>query len=319
MKTTLTVSLALASCALAMHAIFFATQCTAGTVTVDTVIADKVQVREIGWNPPQDKGILYYSFSSDEGTTVTDESSSENDGVASGCTWTNADVWGGAMFFDGIDDKISVSSAPNFPAWNQYSVSVWFRHNGGGDFGAGYGHKIVDKTSMYHDWHIRLYHTTGTLAWWLYEDGKTIGLGAGSSNYMDNIWHHVVAIRDTTNGQFWVDGVLKSERYDMRSVLSSSDFCVGNSLSTDSYQRKSWSGNLDEVRVFDRSLLPSDVTNLYDNGLCACTNPSMSISVSTNLAVHGALSVSGRAMFPGGVVFSRPLGDLSCGTYTNTP
>jgi len=43
------------------------------------------------------------------------------------------------------------------------------------------------------------------------------------------------------------------------------------------------------------------------------------VSVTTNLVVRGGLTVTGGVSFTRGVYYSRPLGDLSCGIYTNAP
>jgi len=292
----------------------------AGTVTVDRIFADGIYVREIGMRPPKVPETLYYPFSSDGGGTTEDMSGNGYVGTVSGCAWTNSGPHGGSMFFDGVTDYIDVGAAPDFPTWDDYSVSVWFLHNGGGDYGAGYGHKILDKTSMYHDWKLALYQVDGSIYLGLYENGQGMGIGDGSTNYMDNLWHHVVVVRDGTNGHFWVDGMLRQTSYNMFAVYSSSDVCVGNSFSSDSYQRKSWSGMLDEVRIFDRALSSNEVVRLYTEGALLATNAAPdAVVVSTNLTVMGGLAVTGRVSFAEGVSYSRPLGDLSSGIYTNAP
>jgi hypothetical protein len=100
----------------------------------------------------------------------------------------------------------------------------------------------------------------------------------------------------------------------MFSVYSTSDVCVGYSFSGDSFQRKSWSGLLDQVRIFDRALSPAEVAALHAEG-----SPSAAVSVTASLAVGGGLAVTGPVSFASGVLYSRPLGDLSCGSYTNAP
>jgi hypothetical protein len=296
---------------------------SAGTVTVDRVFADGIYVREIGMRPPRTGEALYYPFASDGGGTAADASGNGHGGTVSGCVWTDSGPFaGGCMFFDGSDDYIDVGAAPDFPAWDQYSVSVWFLHNGGGDWDSGYGHKILDKTAYCHDWYISLYpYANGCIAFGMYEGGGAgFGMGGGNTNYMDNAWHHVVVVRDGINGQFWVDGAQTGASTNMISVYSSSDVCVGNSFSDDYYQRKCWSGLLDEVRVFDRALGSNEVARLYAEGALLATNAAPSaVSVTTNLTVCGGLTVTGRVSFASGVAYARPLGDLSCGIYTNAP
>jgi hypothetical protein len=283
----------------------FARSSDAGTVTADSVRADEVLTLEIGVRPPEAPETLYYSFTNDTAQAVADDSGNGYEGIASGCVWSSGGPYaGGCLSFDGVDDCINAGAAPDFPSWAAYSVSVWFLHNGGGDFGPGYGHKILDKTSFYHDWKLALYPDGGfgSVYLGLYEGGANAGLSDGTSNYMDNAWHHVAVVRDGANGEFWVDGVLKAACGGMFSVYSYSDVCVGNSFSGDSYQRKCWSGMLDEVRIFDRALSSNEVVRLYAEGSLLVTNVAAeAVSVTTNLTVCGGLTVTGSVSFAGGV------------------
>ncbi len=215
--------------------------------------------------------LLYYAFSSNiVNNVVLDESTNGCDGVATSCSWLQAGRFnGGALEFFGNSSKVDVGTGLNFPSWSQYSVSLWFLHDGGGDMGPQYGHKMLDKTSMYHDWHLFLFpqgDTAGRIGLTMYEGGTSLGIGDDSYDYMDGEWHHVAVVRDGAHGEFWVDGELVVETNAMFSVYSQSKLCVGNSYSTDSYQRKGWSGVIDEVRVFGRPLATNEVVSLYQEG-----------------------------------------------------
>lgn len=310
MKRHVCVSLA----AIAAHAL----NAPAGTVVVETLSAETVRTATIATPPAATcDAELYYPFEESTGAVVLDVGTNGYDGAASGCVWTNAGRYvGGAMAFDGYNDSISVGAAPNFPLWNQYSVSLWFLHNGGGDTGPSYGHKMLDKTSFYHDWYLKLGRTdNGCIGLTLYESGVSSALGDYSYNYMDNLWHHVVVVRDGVNGQFWVDGALKHAITNMISVNSSSSVCVGCSFSTDSYQRKSWSGLLDEVMVFNRPLTPLQIANLHEEGALFRS----SILMATNVVVSGNLVVTGDVFVATGSLHLSPRGDLASGSYTNAP
>ena len=215
--------------------------------------------------------LLYYSFSSNlVNGVVLDETTNSCDGVATGCSWLqNGRFNGGALEFFGNSSKVDAGSNLDFPSWSRYSVSLWFLHDGGGDMGPQYGHKMLDKTSFYHDWHLFLFpqgDTAGRIGLTMYEGGASLGIGDGSRDYMDGEWHHVAVVRDGAHGEFWVDGELVVETNAMFSVYSSSALCVGNSYSGDYYQRKGWSGVIDEVRVFERPLSTNEVVSLYREG-----------------------------------------------------
>ena len=221
------------------------------------------------------EGVLFYDFAGAPADgVVADRSGNGHDGAASGCAWTSAGRFhGGAMAFAGNADSVNVGTDLNFPAWERYTVSLWFLHDGGGDKGPQYGHKMLDRTDWYHDWYLRLSPPgqegggAGEIGLSLYEDGVgASGLGDASRNWADGAWHHVAVVRDGTYGAFWVDGILRDTSTNMISVHNSSPVCVGNSYSGDYYQRKGWHGSLDEIRVFDRALPADGIRALHAEG-----------------------------------------------------
>lgn len=287
----------------------------AGILQVDEVRADCVLTETISISPrAESDAFLDHPFLEDGGSIAVDATTNAYDGVVSGCVWTNAGPFrGGAMLFRNRDDGIALSGVPEFPTWNRYSVSLWFLHDGGGYTGSQYGHKMLDKTSFYHDWYLCLNRTgNGSIRLAFYEGGVTGSIGDNTYDYRDGTWHHVAVVRDGTNAWFWVDGQLKTTIRNMISVNTSSPICIGNSKSTDYYQRVGWSGMLDEVRVFDRILSAGEIKNLYAFG--ALVRPC--ISIETNAVVSGSLSVQGDASVFGGTIRLCPLGDLSTGIYS---
>ena len=266
------------------------------------------------------EGVLFYDFAeAPTNGVVADRSGNGHNGAASGCAWTSAGRFhGGAMAFDSNADSVNAGTDLDFPAWERYTVSLWFRHDGGGDKGPQYGHKMLDKTDWYHDWHLHLHPPgqegggAGEIGLTLYEARREAGFADNSRNYADGAWHHVAVVRDGTYGEFWVDGTLHSSTStDMMSVTNSAPVCVGNSYSGDSFQRKGWHGLLDEIRIFDRALSMDEVRALHAEGALR-----LGVYFDGGVDVRGGLDVAGGAAF-GGAVYARPLGDLSCGAFTN--
>jgi len=298
------------------------------TATVGTLRADTAQVGVIAPRPAQEEGLLLYlPFEADEGGSVTDAGGNGHGGAALNCAWTNGGRFaGGAMSFNGSDSSVGFPTVPDFPSWGAYSVSAWFLHDGGGCADPQYGHKIIDKTSWDHEFYISLYPPPNSLglpgfvSFVAYEGGSKISIYDASYNYADTNWHHVAVVRDQSAVQLWIDGVLKDSTNNMLSVYSESALCVGNSFSGDSYQRTSWSGLIDEVRVYGRALTGTEIGKLYAEGLLVLLPPPpTAVTVAGDLGVAGVLSAAGPAAFNGGVRHCLPLGDLSSGIYTNAP
>jgi hypothetical protein len=308
-----------------------ATAAFGGTLEVGTLRADEIRTREISYAQPRpDDGILYYSFATNTGATVHDMSGHGRHGTAIQCVWTNEGRFaGGAMSWTGTNSwsgAVVAGDALDFPSWDTYTLSVWFRyvtnnfatgsHNdyvmvdksngGGGYIGAGIG--LLDSGGLYF-W---LWGVPGTPAIELHDTSKS---------YSDGQWHHAVAVRNGSVGQLWADGNLKVSTNGMFSVTTgtAAPLSVGNIPGLQSlYSRWSWSGSLDEFRVYDRALTSEEIGQLYINGLFLSSSGSDIITVSAPLSVSGALTVGGDAVFRSGIRYVKPLGDLSSGIYTNS-
>ncbi len=301
---------------------------SAGTVQVETVQADEVRTKEISVLPdaPTD-AILYYAFAENTGSLVVDSRPNGYNAMALGCTWMPWGWWSddGSMEFFGDDSKIPAYGAPNFPKFEQYTVSIkfcFYYHWNGSDVDFSNGLKLVDKTNGDYEWYL-----TSTFP--LDETGLIFHMSDPSGNvtmtnnfpsWKGGRWTHAVVVRDGVNGQLWVDGALVDSTSAMFSMDTFASLCLGNSLSSDPLHQKGWHGNIDDFMIFDRALSAAEIISLYESGtLTHDPLPPSPISVTSDLAVGGNLTVTGETAFEGGIRHVRPLGDLSSGVYTNAP
>jgi len=212
---------------------------------------------------------LYYNFSVDGGTVANDASGNGHDGIITGAEWQDGGPNGGYLYFDGNADFVNAGTSVNYPAWDQYTISIWFLSDGGGD-NTGYGQKLLDKTSLYHDSYIRtvpdFYEKRGLIGLYSYEGGIERGLGSTNVVRGDNTWHHYVIVRDGADCTSWLDGEMTSSINNMISVNSSSPLYIGYSASTDAFQRKAWSGFIDEVRIYNRPISSTEVGMIWQAG-----------------------------------------------------
>jgi hypothetical protein len=187
------------------------------------------------------------------------------DGTVFGATLTE-DRYGkadSAYHFDGVNDYINIGNTLNFPAWDTYSVSVWFLNDGGGDLSDGYGQKIIDKTTWYSDFYLSVAsHSSGFLVWKTYQGGS--GDIAQFSDYRDSTWHHIVINKNGTSGELWVDGQLVGTSGVIKTVTNSQPVLFGYSFSGDGFQRKYWSGKIDDIRIYNRTLTDVEIGELFN-------------------------------------------------------
>ena len=302
----------------------------------ETLRADSAQVGVITPKPPEpapEQGLaLYLPFETDTGATTQDASGNSHAGTVINCAWTNVGRYtGGAISFNDPASFIMFPSVPDFPSWDTYSVSVWFK----GDMYSSYP-AIMDKSPLNgYGWTISLGY--GAIVW----DMSYRRLIFGSTGeYSDGAWHHVTVVRNGTNAYLWIDGELQVSRNDAIAVYSSSALHVGNSSSISYYYDlylslghyyynyyygsfpptslpyAHWSGQIDEIRIYNRALSKTEIGHLYADGLLLI--PPAPVAVGGDLTVSGDLTVTGRAVFGGGARCQQPSG-LPQGNYTQKP
>ena len=113
-----------------------------------------------------------------------------------------------------------------------------------------------------------------------------------TQSFNDGEYHHVVAQRNTGSLEIYVDGVMHASSSDStdENTRNESDLFIASRGSGGNVWDDSFSGSMDDVRIYSSSLSYSDIQNLYDNpsgtnkignvfykdGAIAVTNPSSS-------------------------------------------
>jgi hypothetical protein len=178
-------------------------------------------------------------------------------------------ISGAAALFDGATTSVDIGAEPNFPVWEDYTVAVWINENGTGDYSRGYGPKIVDKTQVFHAWWLGVYPYTGydgAILWRTdeYPTYPKFVLRTQGHDYRDSRWHHIACVKAGNWGGLYIDGELVESAYGIRPVASGTPLVIGYSRSGDAYQRKHFGGRIDELRIYERALLSSEVWALAD-------------------------------------------------------
>src|SRR5580765_4173653 len=69
--------------------------------------------------------VAAYGFEEGSGTAVGDASGSNNNGVASGTTWSTAGKFGNALVFNGISAQVTIPDAPSLRLTTAMTLEAW--------------------------------------------------------------------------------------------------------------------------------------------------------------------------------------------------
>ena len=195
--------------------------------------------------------VAYYPF---EGN-ANDASGTGNNGIVNGAALdTNAfGVANAAYSFNGNGQFILISNSPSLNTGNQLTLGVWINFSPGGT----YNPRVISKNG------VNGYElvTLGT------SDQRQIGFYADGNAYINTAqfvnageWVYLTATYDGSQMCLYVNGVLDTSMAAACVFSNATDLTIGQNSqnSLDNYQ-----GSLSDVRIYNRALSPSEISQLY--------------------------------------------------------
>jgi hypothetical protein len=166
--------------------------------------------------------------------------------LVNGPLWTASGRYGAALSFDGVNDALSVGTPSTLNFGSDFTVMMWIKRNALGGTVQRHLFSKCDASSW----------VAGCKEFYFYGDTLRFGTRAvGDVNSVaiaDTGWHHVaVVFTRTTNAlQIFVDGTLRTTA--MRNIEADA---AGHVVYIGSMQgRNTFSGLIDEVRIYNRAL-----------------------------------------------------------------
>ena len=229
--------------------------------------------------------VAYWSFDNDPGATVKDESVNKLDGTGTAITYETG-VSGMAARFNDAQAKIIFPAAGTPPPVSisglaTGSVSVWFKYQnlgaqilpifyfGESDTGTPHNSLIIEvgHGGGTNPSNKRLYFTIVNRSF-CYDS---------NFNLLENNWYHFVAVVSSSGNTGYLNGVeMTNRKYNLGSNARYTDFFSNvpvRELLSIGYGRYgqedpffSFSGCIDEVRIYDRPLNADEVNLLYQVG-----------------------------------------------------
>ncbi len=268
---------------------------------------------------PQNGLIGQWSFDGADvsGTTAYDRSGSGNNGTLTGGSVVAIGKIGQALSFDGVDDYVSVANGGGLNNLGTGSISMWVKWSGTQDAGAGSTYGPVTSRQSNGVFSNQILALDGSspatahIIWMPY--GFSIAL-TGATPVGNGRWRHVVITYTSGSHTLYLDGVVDGTG--STAGAPQNDSSVPLSIGAWSGDGGGYSTSLiDDVRVYNRILSASEVSQLYNLGGAKLNSSQNTRGPQSGLV--GLWSFNGQDIV-GTTAYDRS-GQGNNGTITNNP
>ena len=208
----------------------------------------------------------YWKMDEGTGTDIADSSGNSLTGTATGLSWNTGKFGYAGGFTGGEDDYITMGDVLDLDHDGTHTISAWIYPT---SVTAAID-TIVSKqnsSSPFNGW--KLDHASNDLRFdYLTTNGtnQLLAVTTGNPITAANVWYHVVVTYKNKEVLFYVNGINYPTTYTTNTLTSSTNNTIplnignrnnGASLTED------FNGNIDEVRVYSRTLSPAEINTLY--------------------------------------------------------
>ncbi len=188
-----------------------------------------------------------WKFDEGVGSIAHDSSPNGYNGTISGATWVPRGS-GHALFFDGTNDYVNIGNRPLLNITHPISISAVVQLQAFG--------RPRDIVSHGHSGYVCFFNTGNCLQ--LARQGGG-GYGISGRPLTDSQLHHVVAVYDGSREWVYLDGQLDNTGPASLGFQNTQTLRIGACVSHGEY----FSGLIDDVRIYNCVLGPTEVTELY--------------------------------------------------------
>ena len=241
------------------------TDTSAVTASVDLLL-DNVSVTAIPECVRQPNGLT--SWWRAEGGAVDQKGTYP--GITVGGLLFSDGLVGQAFTFNGVDSQVTFGNEVGNFDTNDFTIEFWIRTTSTRLESVMEKWPLCGVSSM---WNIRIggMGATGHLGTEMFSDtsGSDHTVLNSGRPINDGLFHHVALVRSGTNVAYYVDGafdVSSSSSGGVTRINNTANFSVGNSVCVGHDGTSPFTGQMDEISVFNRALSQAEIESIYDAG-----------------------------------------------------
>ena len=235
--------------------------------------------------------------------TANDASGNLNNGTTYSVTLTS-DRFGNsnsAYSFNGSTQYISVPTSTSISFTNGISFSAWILPSAltnasvvDAMAGSGNGFRTNVRNS-----------SSPSPIFWSCSGNYNTGItSVSTSQYAVGSWYNITGTWGNDDSvRVYFNGVLQQTKYAPYNYANANPIFIGRGRQSATYEF--FNGKIDDISIFNRSITPAEVTQLYNSGLCFQT-----VTVTDTLIIHANLTGFNPVVYNNSIkIFPNPAND----------
>ena len=209
--------------------------------------------------------VAAYGFNEGAGSTTADSSWNANTGTISGAAWAASGRYGGALSFNGTSSRVDINDANSLDLTSGLTIEAWVYPTAL----SGWRTVILKETSADLVYGLYAYDNAPRPAGYVYVGGNYFD-APGTTSIPLNAWTHLAATHDGATLRLFVNGNQVGSRTATGNItVSTGPLRIGGNLVWGEY----FSGNIDEVRIYNRALSPAEIQTDMNTPVSGDTTP----------------------------------------------
>ena len=165
----------------------------------------------------------------------------------------------GYFDFDGSTNDVTIKTIDMFHG--DFTLSMWWKLDSLSGYQMLFGLQGYGDSSQSGFGH---YINGSTIHTWAQIPSSSVEIGRSGNILSTGVWHHIVLVREGSTWKHYLDGDLESTYTNKTTIaMNSQNGKIGEHYNNSGYNTD---GKCSKVKVYDRALSDSEITDLYNEG-----------------------------------------------------